>query len=324
MYDVIISSRVRLARNLADLPFPNRTTPQQKNEICEKVRDIFSQNKSFGVAHYGEMEQCDRLSLVEKHLISRDFASSADGRELITAENISIMINEEDTFRIQSIVPGFDLDKAFDSASLADDFIDEHFNYAFDEQLGYLTACPTNLGCAMRASVMLHLPALEKLSEIGPLANSLAQLGFTLRGMYGEGSKARGSIYQLSNSLSEGKSEQEILESLKKIAVRITDSETKARKLLFDSAPLKMEDQVVRSCAIARNAKLISEDEYFTLLSNIAIGITCGVVRDLTTDALYSTLTQLPDATIMSVHRDATDDTARCMYRAEGFKKIFR
>lgn len=321
--DVIISSRVRLARNLADYPFPNRTSAAQKNEICEKIRAIFKDNKNFGIAHYSRMSQTERVSLVEKHYISREFAASCEGRELITADTVTVMVNEEDTLRIQSIVPGFDLEKAYKNADLTDDYIDEHIKYAFDSQLGYLTACPTNLGCGMRASVMLHLPALSRTAELNSLANSLNGLGFTIRGMYGEGSKANGSIYQISNINSEGKSENEIIENLKKIIVRIVDSEIKSRKSLCDKAPVQTQDKILRSCAIAKNAVLMSEEEYFGILSDIAIGLTCGIIKDTTPEALYSTLNKLLTATIMADNRDVTDGLSRRMYRAENMKKIF-
>ncbi len=324
MKDVIISSRIRLARNFADYPFPNRTSAAQKKEICEKVRAVFAPNKSFGIAHYDKMSEPERASLVEKHIISREFAASGDGRELITGQNITIMVNEEDTLRIQSVVPGFELDKAFENANRVDDFIDEQMKYAFDAQLGYLTACPTNLGCAMRASVMLHLPALARTNELNSLANSLSGLGFTIRGMYGEGSQAKGSIYQISNMLSEGKSETEIIENLKKVIVRIVDSEIKARKAVCEKSPIQIEDKVLRSAAIAKSARLMSEDEYFDILSDLAIGITCGIIKDTTPEALYSTLSTLLTATIMADNRDVTDGFTRRMHRAENMKKIFR
>lgn len=321
--DVIISSRVRFARNLADYPFPNRTSTAQKNEICEKIRAIFADNKSFGIAHYSQMSQTERLSLVEKHFISREFAAVAEGRELITADTVTVMVNEEDTLRIQSIVPGFELERAYKNADLTDDYIDEHIKYAFDSQLGYLTACPTNLGCGMRASVMLHLPALSQTAELNSLANSLSGLGFTIRGMYGEGSKASGSIYQISNINSEGKSENEIIENLKKIIVRIVDSEIKARKAICDKAPIQMQDRILRSAAIAKSAVLMSEEEYFGIMSDIAIGLTCGIIKDTAPEALYATLNKLLTATIMADNRDVTDGISRRMYRAENMKKIF-
>ncbi len=324
MNDVIISSRVRLARNLSDYPFPNRTSLQQKNEICDKIRSIFADNKNFGIAHYSRMNELERASLVEKHVISREFASHTEGREIITCENITIMVNEEDTLRIQSMADGFDLDTAFKNASLADDYIDAHLPYAFDSRLGYLTACPTNLGCAMRASVMLHLPALSQTSKLNSIADSLTALGFTIRGIYGEGSKAYGGIYQISNMYSEGKSEEEIIENLKKIIVRIAESEISARKEIYENAPIQTKDRIMRSAAIAKSACLMSEKEYFRILSDIAIGITCSLINDTDYSILYSTLNTLLTATIMAENRDVTDDISRRMYRAENIKKIFR
>lgn len=324
MNDVIISSRVRLARNFADYPFPNRTSLTQKNQICDKIRQVFAQNKSFGIAHYSQMSDVERACLVEKHIISREFASSAQGRELITADNITIMVNEEDTLRIQSIVNGFDIEQAYKNANLADDFIDNYFKYAFDSELGFLTACPTNLGCAMRVSVMVHLPALAQTGMLNSLASSVSGLGFTIRGIYGESSKAKGNIYQISNTNSEGKSEEEIIENLKKIIVRIVDSELKASEEIYKKAPILTQDRVMRSCAIAKNAVLMSEDEYFSLISDIALGIACGIVKDTTHQKLYSTLNTLLTATIMAENRDVNDDFSRRMHRAEQLRKIFK
>ena len=323
MNDVIISSRVRLARNLAEYPFPNRTTGAQKKEICAKVKETFDGNKNFGTASFSSLSAEQRLALVEKHLISHEFASHPEGRELITGANLSIMINEEDTFRIQSIMPGFDLDTAYRNVSLADDFIDEKFVYAFDRTLGYLTACPTNLGCAMRASVMVHLPGLTRSGELEGLVSSLSGLGYTVRGIYGEGSGSGGHIYQISNMRSAGKSEREIIDDLKKIAVKIVDSEQKARRNIYEKYPIRTEDRIYRSLAAAQSARILSEKEYFEILTDISEGITCGIVKDITPETLYSTLGTLLTATIMAENPGVTDGFSRRIHRAQMFREIF-
>ncbi|MBQ9920688.1 MAG: ATP--guanido phosphotransferase [Clostridia bacterium] len=321
--DVIISSRVRLARNLADYPFPNRTTAAQKKEICEKVTQAFDGNANFTVASFSSLTLPQRLSLVERHLISREFASSCEGKELITGADLSIMVNEEDTFRIQSILPGFNLDEAYKNVSLADDFIDEKFNYAFDGTLGYLTACPTNLGCALRASVMVHLPALSRSGELESLISSLSGLGYTVRGIYGEGSGAGGYIYQISNMRSAGKSETDIIESLKMVAIKVVDSEKKARRTMYEKYPVRTEDRIYRSLAIAQNARILSEKEYFQILGDLSEGITCSLVKETDAEKLYSTLNTLLTATLNANYPEASDMFTRRVKRAEGMRKIF-
>lgn len=321
--DVIISSRVRLARNLADYPFPNRTTAAQKKEICEKVTQAFDGNANFTVASFSVLTLPQRLSLVERHLISREFASSCEGKELITGADLSIMVNEEDTFRIQSILPGFNLDEAYKNVSLADDFIDEKFNYAFDGTLGYLTACPTNLGCALRASVMVHLPALSRSGELESLISSLSGLGYTVRGIYGEGSGAGGYIYQISNMRSAGKSETDIIESLKMVAIKVVDSEKKARRTMYEKYPVRTEDRIYRSLAIAQNARILSEKEYFQILGDLSEGITCSLVKETDAEKLYSTLNTLLTATLNANYPEASDMFTRRVKRAEGMRKIF-
>jgi len=321
--DVIISSRVRLARNLADYPFPNRTTAAQKKEICEKVTQAFDGNANFKIASFSALTLPQRLSLVERHLISREFASSCEGKELITGADLSIMVNEEDTFRIQSILPGFNLDEAYKNVSLADDFIDEKFNYAFDGTLGYLTACPTNLGCALRASVMVHLPALSRSGELESLISSLSGLGYTVRGIYGEGSGAGGYIYQISNMRSAGKSETDIIESLKMVAIKVVDSEKKARRTMYEKYPVRTEDRIYRSLAIAQNARILSENEYFQILGDLSEGITCSLVKETDAEKLYSTLNTLLTATLNANYPEASDMFTRRVKRAEGMRKIF-
>lgn len=323
MNDVIISSRVRLARNLADYPFPNRTTAVQKKEICSRVVQAFEGSANFKIESFSSLSAPQRLSLVERHLISREFAASGEGRELITGADLSIMVNEEDTFRIQSILPGFSLDEAYKNVSLADDFIDEKFTYAFDGTMGYLTACPTNLGCALRASVMVHLPALSRSGELESLISSLSGLGYTVRGIYGEGSSAGGYIYQISNMHSAGKSENDIIESLKMIAVKVVDSEKKARRTMYEKYPVRTEDRIYRSLAIAQNARILSEKEYFQILCDVSEGITCGIVKNVEAEKLYATLNTLLTATLTAQYPDASDGFTRRIKRAEEMRRIF-
>ena len=207
-HDIVLSTRVRLARNVKEFPFVAHMSLSQKNSLIEQVWNAVSQ------AHFGEsmkfqkiemdtLTQEQALSLSERHLISPEFVGQKQGSALLLSgdESVSIMCNEEDHLRIQVLKNGLDFDHAYELASQIDDLIDESLNYAFDEHLGFLTQCPTNLGTGLRASVMLHLPMIERSGLLSRLSNSLSKMGLTIRGTYGEGSKAKGSLYQISNQI---------------------------------------------------------------------------------------------------------------------------
>ena len=235
---VIISSRVRLARNLKDYPFPNRMDEKTREEIAEKVKALMCKSEFCGYKFLAvkmeDVGEFDRVSMVERHLISPDFASGDKGKLLITTENeeISIMVGEEDHLRIQVILPGFEPEKAYEIADKLDTELDKSLGFAFDKRLGYLTQCPTNLGTGMRASVMMHLPALKESRTVARIASNLAKLGLVIRGAYGEDTDAKGDMYQISNQVSLGISEKAAIENLKSITEQLVNSELKTRENL--------------------------------------------------------------------------------------------
>ena len=237
--DVVLSTRVRIARNLKDYPFPARLNEAGKNEVNALVRDALLTGdaaKDYDYVAMNTLSQTQCVSLAEKHLISPEFASDSAGRALILSkdEDVSIMLCEEDHVRVQVIYPGLSLQEAYDKANEIDETLAAKLSIAFDPRLGYLTQCPTNLGTGLRASVMLHLPALARGGAMPRLANTVAKLGLILRGAYGEGSKPIGDIYQLSNQVTLGISEQAAIRNLESIAGQIIAQETAARETLLN------------------------------------------------------------------------------------------
>ena len=229
--DVVISTRVRLARNLRQFPFPDRMSEEQKKETVSLLKEALAGEEMDCLAMHAMLHR-DALALVERHLISPAFAASGEGSCLFLSkdESVSLMETEEDHLRIQVLRAGFDLNGAFAAADALDSKLDAQLHFEFHPSLGYLTQCPTNLGTAMRASVMLHLPALEEGGMIAKLAGMVSKLGMTMRGLYGEGSKPDGAFYQLSNQVTLGISEQQALENLKGIVLQVVREERAARE----------------------------------------------------------------------------------------------
>ena len=283
--DIIISSRVRLARNLADYPFTNRATPEQKTEIAEILRDRVSNSLVRGSKltwfDLAELNKLDLQFLVERHLISKELAQTEGARGMCIndEETVSVMINEEDHLRIQVLKSGFQLGETWEIIDELDDAIDREVNYAFSLELGYLTACPTNVGTGMRASVMLHLPALLFTRQIDKVITAVGKMNLVVRGLYGEGTQYAGSLYQLSNQVTLGKSEEEILDTLVSTVPQIVRYERRAREMLLSQNRAKLEDRVYRSLGMLKSARTISSSETITLLSHLRLGINLGLVE---------------------------------------------
>ena len=303
MSGIIISTRVRLARNLKDYPFPCKLSIQGRNKVSELVRTAITQSNSalqndFDYIKLGELSPTQSVSLVEKRLVSPEFISDTTGRALLLSKDrsLSIMINEEDHIRLQVIKKGLALEDVYDTADKLDTLLDENLEFAFDEKLGYLTQCPTNLGTGMRASVMLHLPALEKSRAISRIAGSLSKLGLTIRGAHGEGTEPKGALYQLSNQVTLGISEKAAIENLKNIALQLAAQEEQARERLC--ASIDVQDTIARSLGILRTALVISHDEALDLLSNVRMGILSGQITDVKTGVIDDLMTEIEPATL--------------------------
>ena len=319
--DVVLSTRVRLARNLRDFPFPNRLDKNECKKVNETVRDVLlNGDDRLSYTEMSALNAYQAVSLAEKHLISPEFASDSAGRALILSndEDISVMLCEEDHVRLQVIYPGLSLSEAFEKAGELDKRLSSGLSIAFDERIGYLTQCPTNLGTGMRASVMLHLPALSQSSAISRLAATVSKLGLTLRGAYGEGSRPTGDIYQLSNQVTLGISEEAAIKNLNSITEQIIAQERQARQsLLKDDAFI---DKIYRAYGILRSAHMISCDEFTSLVSYVRVGASAGLI-DVPIEKLTRLLVEMQPATINAAAGQKYTSAQRDVIRADKVKK---
>lgn len=319
--DVVISTRIRLARNLRGIPFPDRMSLDQRQKVCRQVRDalLCSNSAIRDDFNYIEMESLDNVqaqSLAERHLISPEFAENRKGRALLLKkdESVSIMLCEEDHVRIQVMQPGLQLEEAYDLADKLDTLLDSQLHFAFDDRLGYLTQCPTNLGTGMRASLMMHLPALQATGIIAELYKAVSKIGLVFRGLYGEGSKPKGAVYQLSNQITLGISEADALQNLSSIAGQVIEQEKEAVGRL--DRPM-LEDRIYRSLGILQNARILGSDEFMDCLSNVRMGVSMGLIKDLSFEAINCLLCDMQPANLMEVEKAAEEPSMRDRERAK-------
>ncbi|MBQ4105264.1 MAG: protein arginine kinase [Clostridia bacterium] len=322
---VVISSRIRLARNLRDYPFPCRMDDKQRTEVAEKVREALKNcDEKFMFVSMEDVNELDAVAMVERHLISPEFANSKAGRALAVTEDesISIMINEEDHLRIQVIKPGMSLREAYAIADRIDTELDKTLHFAFDNTLGFLTQCPTNLGTGMRASVMMHLCALADSRAVSRIASNLSKLGLAVRGTYGEGTDVSCALYQLSNQVTLGISEKSAIENLQNICTQLASSELQSRETLMQS--MEYQDKISRSMGILLTARLISHAEAMKLLSNVRLGITEGIIDDVTIDAVDELMASIHPASLMRAQQRKLSPQERDKARAELIKATLR
>lgn len=284
--DIVMSSRIRLARNLANYPFIRRCTDIDRVNIESTIRERLIADPRFsGLAfiQVNDLDEIDRQFLVERQLISRELANSEGARSVAIdqLEQASLMVNEEDHLRIQVMQSGLNLKSAFEKINQLDDIIESHVNYAFHPLYGYLTSCPTNVGTGMRVSVLVHLPALVITQQIEKVFRSLQRINLVVRGLYGEGTQAMGDFYQVSNQVTLGKSETELLEQVSDVVPVIIDYERKAREFLIAEKQNELFDKVSRAYGTLQTAKQISSQETMYLLSQVRMGVNLGLIGDL-------------------------------------------
>lgn len=325
--DVVCSTRVRLARNLKQYPFPARATIKQREAVEQKVRDaLMSGNsilsKEFRFLPLDHLSEEEAVSLVERHIVSPEFISDRRGKAALISEDesFSIMINEEDHLRIQVLREGLSLKEAAETADRIDTLLSETLEFAYDPEFGYLTQCPTNLGTGMRASVMLHLPALTESGAMSRISANLSKLGLTIRGTYGEGSKAIGALYQLSNQITLGLSENEAIENLQSITVQLMEEERKARAQMSDE--IVWQDKIDRAAGILKTARVLSSSEFMELLSYIRFGISTGVLQGLTIEELNALSVKVQPATLMAQAGKSLDQNERDVLRAKLAREV--
>jgi protein arginine kinase len=291
--DIVISTRIRVARNLAKYPFPLLATDSQAEAIIEDVQRAIQQPAfrklgNFELLRCKNLTELERNVLVEKHLISPNLAEEVRHGAVVLRDDeaVSIMINEEDHIRLQCIVPGLEISSAWQLANQLDDALELTLNYAFDEKRGYLTACPTNVGTGIRASVMMHLPGLVITNQIHRILQAISQVGLVVRGIYGEGSEAVGNLFQISNQLTLGQSESEILGNLQVVAKQIIEHERQARRQLMRDNREQLEDRICRSFGILSYARRIDSKETMQRLSDVRLGIDLGIIKGVSSRIL--------------------------------------
>ena len=325
--DVVVSTRVRLARNLKQYPFPARASASQREAVERQVKDaLLSGNsilsKEFRFIPLENTTQEEAVSLVERHIVSPEFIADRRGKAVLISadESISIMVNEEDHLRIQVLREGFSLKEAAETADRIDTLLSENLDFAFDPELGYLTQCPTNLGTGLRASVMLHLPGLTESGAMPRIASNLSKLGLTIRGTYGEGSKSIGALYQLSNQITLGLSENEAIENLRSITVQLMEEERKARAQM--SEEIAWQDKIDRAAGVLKSARVLSSSEFMELLSYIRLGLSIGVLQGVTTQELNALMVNAQPATLMARAGKQLDETQRDVLRADIAREV--
>ncbi len=322
--DTVISSRVRLARNISGYPFASHLDANAANEIIEKVSASLEPS-GFRKINFSDISPIMATSYVERHYVSPDFATKDTPHALLLMEQagIAVMVCEEDHLRIQSILPGLALEEAYKNAWNTEKRLDEDFDFAYSEQLGYLTHCPTNLGTGMRASVMMFLPALTRGGYMNSLANQLSKLGLTVRGLFGEGSGVAGCMYQISNQITLGISEEETLKKLNDAVRQISESEQKTRKAINGDALDRLTDQILRSEGTLRYAHMLSSAEFIKLFADVRFGITLGIVTDVTYEQLGTLLVEAMPATLtLSSENTPKGEAARDKLRAQKIKTV--
>jgi protein arginine kinase len=321
--DIVLSSRVRLARNLKDFSFPNKLDVDKGREVVKNIEEALNKSaymqSNFESVYMWDTDEITGTSLLEKHLISDKLFSNRDKSALIKDKNeiISIMINEEDHLRLQCIVGGLNLQEAYKEINKIDNFLEESLNFAYNEDLGYLTTCPTNVGTGLRASVMIHLPALTKSGAIDRLINMLGKMGMTIRGLFGEGSKGYGNIYQVSNQVTLGPTEEEIIENLLAVVDNIISEEKSARDRYFKAYEYETRDNIMRALGILRYATIITSKEALNLFSYVRLGIEMAIIKDIDKTLLNSLMVEILSSTMQLNAGTVMNEKERDIKRAE-------
>lgn len=320
--DIVITSRVRLARNLTSHPFPGWARKEDRAIIMDEIKpaleDLSEMKDSFS-EEMTKLSAIEKQVLVERHLISREHAAKGPGCGTVMNRNqtISVMINEEDHLRMQAIRPGLQLSSAYQSLDRIDTSLEETLPFAFDHQYGYLTACPTNLGTGMRASAMLHLPGLVLSEQINQTIQGANKIGLAVRGLYGEGTEALANLFQISNQNTLGSKEEEIIEHLDRVILQLIENEKNARLKMLEDKPTAIQDQVGRAYAVLKFAHIISSKEALTHLSMIRLGCDLGFVPEEERETINVLLTEIQPAHLQISAKRKLSPDERDILRAD-------
>lgn len=324
--DIVISSRIRLARNLFKIPFPHWAKKEDGEKIIRFVKEAFEKTEQLKDGLFLRLDQLDSVDkqfLVERHLMSSEHAMRSNQKAVLINqdENVSIMVNEEDHLRIQAMESGFDLDGTWQIINAIDSHLSSLLSFAFKKEWGFLTACPTNTGTGMRGSVMLHLPALVMMRQINRVLDAIAKLSFATRGLYGEGTQAAGNFFQISNQVSLGQIEEEIIGNIKGVIKQIIEQEQRAREAMLNEHRSMLEDRVWRSHGTLKSAYIISSNETIELLSMLRLGSDLGIIKNIERGLINDLFILTQPAHLQKLENKKLSANERDVKRAEIIRK---
>lgn len=317
--DVVVSSRVRYARNISNYKFVNLLNEKEFNDIIELIEKSINKNK-YKLLNMKNIDEVTQNSLKEEYLISKEFVGNDNGA-IITNEDNSLvcMVNEEDHLRMQAFCSGLNIDECYKKLKEFNDELERKINFSKSEKYGYLTACPTNAGSGMRVSLMLHLPALKESGMLSQVLEQVNNIGFSVRGIYGENSDSIGNMYQISNRKTLGLTDKEIIDNLKIVVTSIIEAERKARNILKENISFK--DSVYRALGILKNARLITVNEAMGLLSNVRLGISTNIISEVTLDKIQSLMIEIQKNTLKLLIKEDFDSKEENIFRADYIRK---
>ena len=317
--EIVVSSRIRIARNIADIPFEMKMKAEDSSRLAELSRSVIEKNIKGKFVDMEKITPLEKESLLECHLISPAFVKmdKPAGVFITEGSNIAIMVNEEDHLRIQGLSYGLNLADITGDVFELEEKLGEDLEYAYDEDYGFITSCPTNFGTGLRASVLLHLPGLVFTNEVEKVLKGAVQIGMAVRGLYGEGSEIKGSLFQISNQHTLGLKEEDLINTIVKLTHMIMDIEKKARDVIFEKAQYEFEDKIFRSLAVLKSARMISSDEVLNLLSALRFGVGVGIIKDVTLGVINEIMLVTRPATIQLYHGELLEEHERDIKRAE-------
>ncbi len=327
--DIVISSRVRLARNLNQIPFPHLLNPVNGEQCLQLIRDAWEKAPgpvlaAMDIVTFDNLDVLERQILAEKHLISpvhADSDSPIKGVLVNDDGSLAVMINEEDHLRMQCLLPGLQLKECYSRVQELDDEFEQNLDYAFDEKRGYLTSCPTNVGTGMRASVMIHLPAVQFAGQLTQLLHNIDQMGLAVRGLYGEGSQPIGNFFQISNQITLGQTEEEICNYLQTVTEQVVEQESLLREKLQRDMKYQLEDKIGRAYGILSNARVIASDEALTLLSSVRLGVDMHILEGISLSSLNELMVAVRPAHLQKLGGREMEVVERDIKRAAVIKE---
>lgn len=317
--DVVVSTRIRYARNISGYSFTNLLKKEELEQIINIVTKYIDKEK-YQIFNMKNMDLITQDSLREKYYISKELVGNKNSAIVMNQDNSLVcMINEEDHLRIQSFEAGFEIENCYRRLKEFSDELEKYISFSQSEKYGYLTSCPTNVGSAMRVSMMLHLPGLKKTGTLSQVLEQVSSMGFSVRGVYGENSDTIGNMYQISNRKTLGVTDQEILDSLKMIIISVIEAERKAREVLKNN--ISFEDEIYRSYGILKNARKLNLKEAMKLLSNVRVGVSMGFFKDITLDKVQALMIEIQSNTLKLLLKEDFDDVEEPILRARYIRK---